>query len=294
MNKIVFLLLLLTVSGCGMNENVVPITQPQENVAANYSADFLHDWFKLECRLIKEIPGFLPPQAARAFGYMGIAAYEAVYRGIPRARTLAGQLNGLSSTDMPRADALSVRYHWGIVANAAVAEVIRLMFGQNLSAKNLAVLDEKEQAYHQEFTPQAASKIVADLSRALGSDIARPVFAYSKTDGGHESYLDPFSRPYAPPKGIGKWVPTDANNLTPLSPYWQKCRPMLASSMAFATAPAPIAFSTQPDSEFYKEAMNVYNTVNRKLPEEQEIARFWADDPFSTCTVRPPDTHSIS
>ena len=292
MNKILFFsLLLLAVTSCGVNEKITPIVQPKDNIAANYSADFLHDWFKLECRLVKETPGFLPPQAARAFGYTGIAAYEAVYRGIPNAKSLAGQLSGFSSADMPRADALSVNYHWGIVANTAVAEIIRLMFGQNLSALNLAALNEKEQAYQQEFAPQAASKIVADLSRQLGSDIARAVFAYSKTDGGHESYLNPFSRPYTTPKGVGKWVPTDANNLTPLSPYWQKCRPMLASNMAFAKAPEPIAFSTRPDSEFYKEAMNVYTTVNRKSPEEQEIARFWADDPFSTCT---PTGHTFN
>jgi hypothetical protein len=291
MKKIVYLLTWLAlVWACTPKEEITP-NLPATNFASDYSADFLYDWFKLECRVVKETPGFLPPQAARAFGYTGITAYEAVYRGIPDAKSLAGQLNGLSPAAMPQADALSVRYHWSIVANAAVAEMMRLQFGKNLSEKNLATINEKEKGYHAQFAPEAASKLVATLSQQLGKDIALAIFEYSKEDGGHESYLNPFSKPYTPVTGVDKWVPTDATNLTPMSPHWKKCRPMLASNMAFATPASPIGFSTDPQSDFYKAAMHVYTTVSRKSPEEQEIARFWADDPFATCT---PTGHTFN
>ena len=225
MKKILLSLMLMAlVWACIPQEEIRP-TPPASNLASDYSADFLRDWFKLECRVVKETPGFLPPQAARVFGYTGIAAYEAVYRGIPNAKSLAGQLNGLSPAAMPQADALSVRYHWSIVANAAVAEMMRLQFGKNLSGKNLATINEKEEGYHAQFTSEAASKLVATLSQQLGKDIARALFEYSKEDGGHESYLNPFSKPYTPVTGVDKWVPTDANNLTPMSPHWKKCRP---------------------------------------------------------------------
>lgn len=58
---------------------------------------------------------------------------------------------------MPKADALSVRYRWGIVANAAVDEMIRLMFGMNLRPENLATINLKEQLYHGQFAPEAAN-----------------------------------------------------------------------------------------------------------------------------------------
>ena len=45
------------------------------------------------------------------------------------------------------------------------------------------------------------------------------IYEYSKTDGGHESYLDPFQLPYTIPVDSGCWVATGAV-LTPISPYW--------------------------------------------------------------------------
>ena len=286
MKRIIYLLtFFVTVWGCTPANEVTPTnTPPSANVAANYSADFLHDWVNLECRLVKETAGFFPPQAARSFGLLGVTAYEAAFRGIPGAQSLTRQLNGFGSYTMPAADALSVKYHWGIVTNAAVAEIIRLSFGGSLAAKNLAVVNEKESTYHEQFKSEAASKAVAELSQKLGKDIAGAVFEYSKTDGGHEAYMRPFSKTYKVPVGADKWIPTDATNLTPLCPEWDKCRPMLASSMAYAVPPKPVAFSTDPKSEFYKITMQVYNTVKNGTEEQREIARFWADDPFSTCT----------
>lgn len=266
------------------NEVTPTITSPQANVTANYSADFLHDWINLECRLVKETNGFFPPQAARVFGLTGVTAYEAAYRGIPGARSLTGQLNGFGSYPMPDADILSVQYHWGIVTNAAVAEIMRLSFGGNLSADNLGAIIEKEETNYNQFKKDAPSKAVAEISYKLGKDIAAAVFEYSKTDGGHEAYLRPFSKTYKIPVGADKWIPTDAKNLTPLCPEWDKCRPMLASNMAYAVPPKPVAFSTDPKSEFFKISMQVYNTVKNVTPEQVEIARFWADDPFATCT----------
>jgi hypothetical protein len=288
---IYFLLTILMVSGCTDVGEIVPNTPTQANITSNYSADFLHDWFKLECRLVKDTPGFFPPQAARVFAYTGIAAYESVYRGIPEARSLAGQINAFNPSTMPRADAVSIQYHWGIVANAAVADIMRLMFDKNLSKDNLTIINQKEEENFKALRPDAASKAVADLSVELGKAIAEAVFEYSKTDGGHESYLNPFSKPFTPVKGIDKWIPTDAKNQTPLSPGWKSCRPLLTANMEFALPPKPIDFSVNPNSNFYKAALQVYDVVKRAKPEEQEIARFWADDPFSTCT---PTGHTFN
>ncbi|MBB5286303.1 hypothetical protein HNQ92_004463 [Rhabdobacter roseus] len=276
-------------AGCGPTEEIAPI--PKENALSAYSADFLREWFKLECRIVKTTPGFLPPQAARAFGYTGITVYEAVHSGIPGARSLAGQINQLSAGVLPQADPLGIRYHWGLVANAAMAEMMRLMFEKRITEENLALINEAESRYYEELSPQAASKYVAELSVQHGKAVALAMYAFSKTDGGHEAYLNPFSRPFTPVTGVDKWVPTDGNNLTPLSPNWPKCRPMLASNMVYANPPKPIAFSTDPQSAFYKEARQVYDKVIHGTDQERDIARFWADDPFATCT---PTGHTFN
>lgn len=39
-----------------------------------------------------------------------------------------------------------------------------------------------------------------------------------------------------------------------------------------------------PGTPFFNEAMEVYGTVTNNTPEQIEIAKYWADDPFMTCT----------
>ncbi|WP_428666283.1 vanadium-dependent haloperoxidase [Runella sp.] len=285
-----FVFSVLFIIGC-TNVGVEPT---KSNDVANYSADFLREWFKLECRIVKETAGFLPPQASRAFGYVGVTAYEAVYTGISDAKPLAGQLNKLIPASMPVPLTKSLDYHWGIVANAAVADMMRYMFDKNLSPANLQKINDLEAKYAAEFGEtlnKATAKTLAEESIKHGKAVALAIYEYSKTDGGHESYLNPFSRPFTPVTGVDKWVPTDAKNATPLSPYWYKCRLALTSNAAFMTPDKPIAFSIEKQSVFYQQALKVYNQVKGNTAEQVEITKFWADDPFATCT---PTGHTFN
>lgn len=282
----------LFMAGCSTNTYVEPASH--SNRVSEYSANFLHEWFKLECRIVKETPGFLPPQASRAFGYVGITAYEAVYSGIPNAKPLAGQINRLRLSSMPVPLTQNVDYHWGIVANSAVADMMRFMFGKNLAATNLAKINELEAKYLAEFSNtlvKATAKTLIEESVRHGKAVAKAIYEYSKTDGGHESYLNPFSRPFTPVAGVDKWVPTDAKNATPLSPFWHRCRPILTSNMIYGNPVKPLPFSTDKTSAFYKEAIGVYNQVRNNTADQVEIAKFWADDPFATCT---PTGHTFN
>jgi hypothetical protein len=64
----------------------------------------------------------------------------------------------------------------------------------------------------------AVSPRVFDRSVRRGYEVADAIFAWSKTDGGHEGYLRNFP-PYTPPVGPGLWVPTPPSFLTALQPY---------------------------------------------------------------------------
>ena len=62
---------------------------------------------------------------SRAYAYMGIALYEAVRPGMSNYNSIANQLN--RNFDLPSmADS---EYHWPLAANAALAEVMRGLWG---------------------------------------------------------------------------------------------------------------------------------------------------------------------
>ena len=52
-----------------------------------------------------------------------------------------------------------------------------------------------------------------------------------------------------------------------------------------------MTFSSDPGSEFYQEALAVYDAVNNLDEEQLAIAQFWGDDPGVTCT---PPGHWVS
>src|SRR4051812_42939445 len=62
------------------------------------------------------------PEAGRIYGVSAVALYEAIVPGALHHRSLAGQLNSL--TTVPQPDGPS-QHHWPSVANAALANTIR-------------------------------------------------------------------------------------------------------------------------------------------------------------------------
>ncbi|MFU8806587.1 MAG: vanadium-dependent haloperoxidase, partial [Bradymonadaceae bacterium] len=95
---------------------------------------------------------------------------------------------------------------------------------------------------------------------------------------------------FSPPDGDHAWVPT-APGQRPLVPNWSTMRPLALSSSDACQPPPPIPFSTHRDSEFFRQAKEVYDTTMNLSDEEIEIALFWSDDPGATGT---PAGHWVS
>src|SRR5690606_4847015 len=91
--------------------------------------------------------------------------------------------------------------------------------------------------------------------------------------------------------GPGMWVSTPPNYGPPLQPYWGDNRPFVLPAGDACPVSPPYDYSEQPDSLFYKDALEVYQTVRDLTPEQMAIARFWADDAGKTST---PPGHWIS
>lgn len=282
----IIILLVVLVSCQKQNDGLI---EQSSLPARNYSGKFVRDYFTLMCKISKTTPGFFPPQVARAYGYVGLANYEAVVPGIRNSYTLAGQINGLKQYRFP-VPVNEYEYDWSIASNAAMSDMIRKMFEIKISAANLASIDSAENV-NLAIMSQGRKADVIKRSVEFGKSIAATIYNYSLDDGCHHAYLDPFQLPYTMPPDPGCWVPTGAL-LTPISPYWGNSRPFLEQSVTVAQQYVPVPFSTSPTSDFYKQALAVYNQVKfGNTPEKITIAKYWSDDPFNTCT---PTGHTFN
>lgn len=250
--------------------------------AYTYDSDVTRDWFRLQNMLVKEGTGFTPPVASRAFGYSGLALYEALVSGMPDRLSLQSQLSGLTITP-PNP---SINYHWPSVANNCLAIIVDSLWAN-------ATADQKDSIHclQDYYNGVFGNEPTFIGSRNYGETVAKDVFAWSKSDGGHQGYLTNTDPNYVPPTGAGLWVPTLPNFGMALQPHWGDNRPYVAASVASPVIPvAPPVFSTDTNSAFYGYAYQVYATVNDLAPGQVIIANYWADGPN---TVSPPG-HSMS
>jgi hypothetical protein len=244
---------------------------------SSYSTEIPLAYYELSLEFSKLTAGFSPPVQSRAYAYMGLALYEALVGGMPHHRSIASQLNGIGALPAPT----GVPFHWPLVANAALAEVMRGLWGGNTNraAENIADLDALEASFEAQYREAYPPGLIR-RSRSFGRAVGAAVFETSQDDGGHEADLSSFP-PYTPPEGAGLWVPT-APGQQALQPYWGTSVATLALDSPGECDPGgPPAYSEEPGSAFYLEAFEVYELVNHLTPEQLTMARFWADGPGS-------------
>ncbi len=251
-----------------------------------YSSAVVTEWTSLALSLTQQTPGFSPPVAARALGYLGVTAYESIVAGMPGYTSLAGQLNELSSLPLTQPDE---PLHWPTVANASMAMMTRMMFS-NATAENKGRVDQLERSlplkYGQDFDPNTYTPEIINRSDSYGKLMAMAIMTWARTDGGHEAW-GPLRRNranYVPPSGAGRWTATPPAFAKPLLPYWGENRPFVLKSVKDCPAPPPPEYSEEPSSVFYKNAQEVYNISNAATQEQRQFALYWADDPGKTPT----------
>jgi PAP2 superfamily len=260
----------------------LPVAKP----ASAYSANVVNDWFSLALQMLQQTPGFSPPVAARALGYMGLTLYESVVPGMPAHTSLAGQLNELSSLPWAQPDE---PLHWPTVANAALATMTRMMIS-NASAENKARIDllERNMAlrHSQDFDPGSLTPEITNRSETFGRLMAMAIMTWARTDGGHEAW-GPLRRDqarYIPPGGAGQWSATPPAFAPALLPRWGDNRTFVLRNAKECPAPPPPAYSEDTGSAFYRSAQEVYRISNQATQEQRQFALYWADDPGKTPT----------
>jgi hypothetical protein len=256
------------------------ITGPASEPAGTetYDAEVPIAWFRLSFDLTQD-EGLFPPPAARAYAYAGVTLWEAVAPGVDGGLSLAGRLNGLTGVPSPRHE-----LHWPTVANTALAGIMQRFY---TTAASRRAIRELEHAFDEEFRGEIPGALFG-RSVAHGQQVAMAIWQWSRGDG-YDEFND---CAYTPPVGPGLWSPTPPGfQADPSQPCWGRLRPFLLSGPEVCAAGPHPAYSEDPESEFYEQAFEVYETVNNLSDEQRTIALFWADLAGESPT---PAGHSLS
>ena len=238
-------------------------------------------WYKLILELVRHTPTYTPPVASRSFAYVGVAIFEALASGSASSKTLAGQLNSLKPL-APR-EAAQV-YDEALVLNAVLENAVRNFFG-NTGPTGQHVMERFSARRRDEVRSGIADDIVV-RSEAYGQAVMAHILEWSANDGGAQIENMGFPYEFTLTKGPGHWVPTSTigQQQMPLLPDWGKNRSFAMPSGTSCPLPPPPAYSEDPASEFYAQALEVYEMRKTLSPEQKTIARFWSDDPMLSPT----------
>lgn len=230
-------------------------------------ADYLH-------RSVKQVTDvivhdiFSPPVASRIYVYMSVAAYEAAVAGNTAYVSVANQLNGLEMVPSPD---LSQEYCFEL---AAVQAALRV-------GKALVFSEDTMEAFYekimQEFRATGMPDEVFDRSVAYGTRVAEHVLAWADKDNYKQSRSFP---KYTILDDAGSWKPTPPAYMDAIEPHWSKIRTFVLDSAGQFRPLPPTPFSIDKKSQFYKEALEVYEVTEAMSEEQREIASFWDCNPF--------------
>ncbi|WP_211217386.1 vanadium-dependent haloperoxidase [Neolewinella persica] len=249
-------------------------------------AEIATAWADLTLDLTKGTPGNSPTYASRCLGYIGLTMYESVAPAYPEKRSLAGQLSMLAR--LPEPDE-GKEYNYPLAMSTGQAEILRSLYNHTSDA-NKTRIDSLEKAMDN-YLRETMATDVADRSVSFGKRMARAIFEWSKSDGGHRAYLRNFEKGIVHPDVPGSWKPplfAQSFSHHPLHPYWGQNRPFLPANYRME-APEYITYDTLPGSPYYEQFLKVYEADLALTQEQKEIALWWGDDPDDTFT---PPGHS--
>ena len=232
-----------------------------------HNPDYLH-------RSVKQVTDvivhdiFSPPVSSRIYVYMAVAGYEAAIHDNPQFVSLAGQLNGLEQVPKPQA---GQEYCYPLASIEAMLTV----------GKALVFSEDKVETFHakmmEEFRNAGLPDEVFERSTAYGQQVAKHILAWSSKDNYKQSRSFP---KYSIEDSPETWKPTPPAYMDAIEPHWAKIRTFAIDSCAQFKPKGPTPYSADKNSEFYKEAYEVYSVGKNLTPEQREIASFWDCNPF--------------
>lgn len=285
----IYLLLLITLL---FNAKIVYAQKQKAKNTAEYDANISKRYVRLINILIMK-SGISPTSAARMHGYIGLTLYEAINTGSPTYKSMRKQLNGFDNPPL-----LNQPFLWDVVVDETMYTVSDSLFSYlyntladyNYIRSSLDTIHLKNKV---QFKKQYKDVKLLEESVNFGRLMANYIYQYSKTDGGHRASMEEtVARDYTHyecPPGYS-WDDAKTKAGISIQPTWGKNRTFIKGIYAQTKPADPIPFSKDPNSDYYKQAMEVYE-ISRDLNFEKHlIAEYWKDDATATYT---PAGHTI-
>lgn len=209
---------------------------------------------------------FAPPVASRIYLYANMAAYEAAVPSQEKFISLSASIPSFPEIKKP-SNPFYIQYDLA-ATYAFMKTARRFVFSE-------AVIDDSLNALLQNF--KRIDKERYDASLAFGQMVADSIIAWAEGDQYKETRR---LRRYNLIKEEGKWLPTAPGYMAAVEPHWSRIRPVVLDSASECKPTPPPHFSVEKESEFYKQAYQVYQIGISMSPEQKEIALFWDCNPF--------------
>lgn len=263
MRKAIYFFGVLSVMLCGCKQKT------DEAKLGAFCKNQLTEWNRQLTRvIITDI--FTPPVCSRIYAYSNIAAYEAMCGADSNYKTYSGVLHDL--TQLPKVLNKEKYFYTiaGIIAFSTTAQ--KLVF-------NKEAVEVMEQEYLKGLKGIVKNNDFIDEAIAFGRQVGKHITDWAERDG----YLQRTSRPgFIVNRQPGRWQPTPPDYMDAIEPNWNTVRTFVLDSATQFLSPPPTKFDTVQASKFYKEAMEVYMTVNNK--QNIDIAKFWDCNPNVSVT----------
>jgi hypothetical protein len=213
---------------------------------------------------------FSPPVASRIYAYTNIAAYEVLVKQNKGYHSLHNQLN--SFPEIPVCN-------YKICSSLAAVNAF-LITGKSLVFSE-AILQDSITQILQWYKIKKISKQEYEASLLYGQQVADAIIQWASKD----KYKETRSlRRYNYLKQEGKWMPTPPVYMAAVEPYWNRIRPMVLDSASQFRPDFPLPFSTDTNSLFYRQVLEVYDTTRHLSAQNIAIASFWDCNPFAVTT----------
>jgi hypothetical protein len=262
----VLIFFLLIITSC--TEEVVTPVPDQSPATSNFESNNAVAWMNLiyEIVSIEDIPA---PECSRLYGYVGIATYESVFRGIEGARSLGGQLKEMPQMPSPENE----KYDWLSV----MAAVLKTVSSGILYEPIQHSLDLINDLYSNQIQVRknTVEEVIVNRSVLFGEQIGNAIIEWSNSDD-FLSTRDLLYEP--PPRSINPafWEPTLPGQHA-LEPYLRFQRPFCLQAANMCAVPLGFPFDTIPGTSFYEEGMEVLLTSQNLSIDQKNIAFFWED-----------------
>lgn len=286
---ILFTLIVSFFASCGDDSSEQVIESHQ--LIANKDSEIIYDWYEMYLDVEKDLVDFRPNPTSRALGYIGIAAYEACLPGMTEYLSIDNYLSDYV-TPSPNpynefywSTVIENEYYWDIVLNQTYYRMFdHLLF--NVSEDHRNSIDALYNSNIEELSSKI-SQIGFNSAMNRANIVSDAVIAYARSDReGADQVREIEPVDYHPPSGVGFWQPTSPDFRNACHPYWNRVRTFITPSGGVQLQDHAL-YSEEEGSEFYSQALEVYNTTSNLEYDDRWIAEFWSDDIVGV-TFSPP------